>query len=478
MQILQETINYLKSRGVRFADIREHSFEERAIYTEDKRIRHLKEEETKGVGIKVLYENGWGYSSTATASRDEIKQAADAALNLAIFASRNATSKIELCEEPKHVTEFNTKIEIDPFTKSLGETAEVLLNASEEILKQQDIIKASGNIIFRRQKKKYVNTEDSAIKTNVYSTISFLTAMARANDEVKSRTFAPAPMNMGYEYYLNTDYKTNALRIAEQAREHCFAKPCESGTKDLILDPAHLSLTMHESVGHPTELDRVLGYEESCAGRSFATLEKLGNFQYGSPLVNFIADNTMEAGLASYGYDDEGVECQKWDIIKDGILMGYGANRETAHKIGLKRATGTTRATRYYDVPIVRIPNLYLAPGKNKLSLEELIADTKDGIYIEGMGSFSIDQMRLNMQFGGDAFWEIKDGKITGMLKNVTYNAISYEFWRSCNAICDERFFQRNGFLTCGKGDPMQAAQMTHGASPARFNNITVRSSK
>jgi len=207
-------------------------------------------------------------------------------------------------------------------------------------------------------------------------------------------------------------------------------------------------------------------------------MDKLNNFRYGSDIVNLVADNTLEGGLASCGYDDEGVECQKWHIVKDGILAGYGVNRELAHKMKMARANGTTRATKYSDVPITRMPNLYLAPGKKPLSKEELIADTESGIYIEGMGSFSIDQMRLNMQFGGDAFWEIKNGKITGMLKDVVYNAISYEFWRSCDAIADERSFQRSGFLTCGKGDPMQLAQMTHGASPARFRNIMVRRAK
>ena len=235
---------------------------------------------------------------------------------------------------------------------------------------------------------------------------------------------------------------------------------------------------MHESVGHPTELDRVLGYEESCAGRSFATMDKLNNFRYGSELVNLVADNTLEGGLASIGYDDEGVECRKWHIVKAGILTGYGVNRELAHKMKMSRANGTTRATKYSDVPITRMPNLYLAPGKKPLSKEQLIADTENGIYIEGRGSFSIDQMRLNMQFGGDAFWEIKNGKLTGMLKNVVYNAISYQFWRGCDAIADESEFCRAGFITCGKGDPMQAAQMTHGASPARFRNIMVRRAK
>ena len=207
-------------------------------------------------------------------------------------------------------------------------------------------------------------------------------------------------------------------------------------------------------------------------------MDKLNKFKYGSEIVNFVADNTLEGGLATCGYDYEGVECQKWHMIKDGILTGYGVNRELAHKMKLPRANGTTRATKYCDAPITRIPNLYLAPGAKPLAFGDLIADTEDGIYIEGMGSFSIDQMRLNMQFGGDAFWEIKKGKLTGMLKNVVYNAISYEFWRKCDAIADEKAFKRSGFITCGKGDPMQLAQMTHGASPARFRDIMVRRAK
>ncbi len=478
MEQLEEIIGHLKKQGIRFADVREHLFEERSLYFEDRRVAQLDEEFTNGVGVRVLFENGWGYSSTPSVTPAGIRKAAEEAIRMARFANRNSARKIDFCEEPVHIATFETRIEEDPFKVSVGEVANKMITANDEILKGKDIIKANGAAIFRRMKRRYANTDGSKIKTTLYTTDFMIKALARANGEVKGRSYSPAPMNAGYEYFRKTDFLGQAPRLAAEAREHCFARSCEDGAQTLILDPEHLSLTMHESVGHPTELDRVLGYEESCAGRSFVTLDKLKTFRYGSDLVNFIADNTLEGGLATYGYDDEGVECQKWHIIKDGIFVGYGANREVAGKIGLTRATGTTRATRYFDVPIVRIPNLYLAPGKKKLSLKELIADTKKGIYIEGMGSFSIDQMRLNMQFGGDAFWEIKDGKIAGMLKNVTYNAISYEFWRSCDAICDEREFQRHGFLTCGKGDPMQAAQMSHGASPARFRNITVRRAK
>jgi len=478
MDNLSETIKYLQGKKVRFADAREHLFHERELHTEDTRVEQITEQNVSGVGIKVLYENGWGYASTSAKDMDSLRQTADKALALAKYADKTAAAKVVLAAEPKHVAKFATKIKEDPFAVDVSDAVGALLEAGEIILKGKDVIKANSYLVLRNMRKKYANTEGSLIETDVFTILPQIEATARANGEVKSRHYWPAPMNSGYEYFRGLDFKTNAERIAAQAREHCFAKSCETGPTTLILDPEHLSLTMHESVGHPTELDRVLGYEESCAGRSFATMEKLNTFKYGSEIVNLVADNTLEGGLASCGYDDEGVECQKWHIIKDGILAGYGVNRELAHKMKMARANGTTRATKYSDVPITRMPNLYLAPGKGPLTREQLIADTEDGIYIEGMGSFSIDQMRLNMQFGGDAFWEIKKGKLTGMLKNVTYNAISYEFWRSCDAIADESAFRRAGFITCGKGDPMQAAQMTHGASPARFRNIMVRRAK
>jgi TldD protein len=262
--------------------------------------------------------------------------------------------------------------------------------------------------------------------------------------------------------------------VADQAVEHLRAPECPGGVFDLVLDPHNLALTIHESVGHATELDRVLGYEESLAGRSFATPEKLDRMSYGSPLVNFVADNTLPGGLATHGFDDEGVTGQRWHIVEDGMFRGYSTGREVAAEMGYDRSRGSCRADHWSSIPIVRIPNLSLAPGRHPLTPEELIEDTKDGIYIEGRGSFSIDQMRCNFQFGGDAFWRIKDGKLAHMLKNVTYQSMTTDFWGSCDAICDQRFWVPNGVLNCGKGDPMQVSQMTHGAAPARFKGITV----
>jgi TldD protein len=233
-----------------------------------------------------------------------------------------------------------------------------------------------------------------------------------------------------------------------------------------------LSLTIHESCGHPSELDRALGYEANYAGTSFLTPEHLGKFQYGSNHVNLVADNTESETLAATGYDDDGVACQQWDIVREGLFVGYCTNREVAPKINEARSRGSNRADGWASMPIVRIANIGLAPGRS--TLDELLADVKHGIYIEGHGSYSIDQRRYNFQFGGDAFWLIRNGKRTHMLRDVIYHGITPEFWNSCDGVADRSHRRRFGFITCGKGQPGQSGWMTHAASHARFRGVNV----
>ncbi len=254
--------------------------------------------------------------------------------------------------------------------------------------------------------------------------------------------------------------------------EKVKAPAVEAGQYDLVLDPEHLSLTIHESCGHPSELDRALGYEANYAGTSFLTTEKRGNFRYGSRYVNLVADNTEPETLAATGFDDDGVQCQRWDIVRDGIFVGYCTNREVAPKIGESRSRGSNRADGWENIPIVRIANIGLEPGS--ATVEQLIADVKWGIYIEGHGSYSIDQRRYNFQFGGDAFWLIENGRRTHMLRDVIYHGITPEFWNSCDGVGDRSFRRRYGFITCGKGQPGQSGWMTHAASPARFRRVHV----
>jgi TldD protein len=260
------------------------------------------------------------------------------------------------------------------------------------------------------------------------------------------------------------DLAGNAERVAREAAEKLHAEEGPVGEMDLILDPLHLCLTLHETIGHPSELDRALGFEANYAGTSFLTPDQLGKLRYGSPLVNIVADNVYPEGLASIGFDDDGVACQRWDIVREGVFVGYSTNREVAAAIGERRSRGSCRADSWASIPIVRISNVGLEPGDARF--EDVLADTKDGIFVEGQGTWSIDQRRYNFQFGGDRFRRIEGGKLGAPLKNVTYQGITPELWGSCDAVCDRAHWEPNGVLNCGKGEPGQSGQMSHGAAP------------
>ncbi len=267
----------------------------------------------------------------------------------------------------------------------------------------------------------------------------------------------------------------DAAAAARQAREKLSAPSVKPGKYDLVLDPDHLWLTIHESVGHPLELDRVLGYEANFAGTSFATLDKReAGFRYGSDIVTLFADKTQPHSLGAVGYDDEGVKTRRWDLVKDGILVDYQKIRDQAHILGQSESDGCCYADSWSSVQFQRMPNVSLAPGKTPLTPEKMIADVEDGIYIIGNGSFSIDQQRYNAQFGGQLFYEIKDGKITGQIEDVAYQIRTPEFWNACTAICDESDYRIGGSFFDGKGQPSQSSAVSHGSSTARFNGINV----
>jgi TldD protein len=292
----------------------------------------------------------------------------------------------------------------------------------------------------------------------------------RKEDKIKAAGGVATLYNRTY------DLVEDAKAAGRQAKEKLTAKSVEPGKYDLVLSPEHMWLTIHESVGHPTELDRVLGYEANFAGTSFATLDKQQSkkFKYGSDLVNIEADKTIPGSLGAVGYDDEGVKCKKWDIIKDGILVNYQATRDQAAVIGEKESHGCSYADSWSNVQFQRMPNVSLKAGKKKLTPDELVKDVKKGIYIVGAGSFSIDQQRYNFQFGGQMFYEIKDGKIGQMLEDVAYQSNTQEFWNACTAMCDERDWRMGGSFFDGKGQPMQVSAVSHGSSTSRFNGINV----
>jgi TldD protein len=403
----------------------------------------------------------------------EAQSVARNALEIAKASARlRGESKVILAEEPVRRGVFRTPIEIAPFSVSPAEKLALLVAVNEKLLKVKGIKKAFAWMEERHTDQIFGNTEGSILETETSTTLAGYRAVAVENGESQTRSFQTHPKNAGYEHILELRLLDHADRVANEAVEKLKAPEPDEAIRDLVLDPSHLALTIHESVGHATELDRVLGYEANYAGRSFATTDKLGRYRYGSPLVNFVADNALPGGLATTGYDDEGVECQRWDIIREGILVGYSTTREVARFIGESRSRGSARADGFASFPIGRIPNLCLMPGKTSATPEDLASEVKDGILIVGEGSFSIDQMRLNFQFGGDGFWEIKNGKRTRMLKNVLYWGITPQFWNSLDGLSDERFRGTHGFVTCGKGEPSQWGRMTHASPWARFRKV------
>jgi TldD protein len=462
----------VNASGAEYGDIRiQHSTTEH-IQGEDRRIASIRNTEDVGFGVRVLYHGAWGFAASSILSLEEVPRVADLAVEIAKGSASVALEKVRLAPEPVHRDRVVTPCRINPFSVPLEKKTDLLLNVMDTLHRQSGIARSSASLWARRDRKLFMSTEGSRVEFDLLAGQGDCTATALHDGRFASRSFNTPHLRQGYELIEEADLSREASRVAVQAVEKVKAPIVEAGQYDLVLDPEHLSLTMHESCGHPTELDRVLGYEANYAGTSFLTPDKLGSYRFGSPHVTLVADNTEPETLAATGYDDDGVACQRWDIVRDGLFVGYCTNREVAPKIGEVRSRGSNRADGWGSVPIVRIANIGLDPGTD--TLDQLIAGVKRGIYIEGHGSYSIDQRRYNFQFGGGAFWLIENGKRTHMLRDVIYHGITPEFWNSCDGVADRTFRRRYGFITCGKGQPGQSGWMTHAASPARFRNVQI----
>ncbi|MFO0705853.1 MAG: TldD/PmbA family protein [Nitrospira sp.] len=462
----------LASSGAEYGDIRIVHSMSQTIRGEDRRIASVREAEDTGFGVRVLYHGAWGFAASSILSLEEVPRVTDLAVEIAKGSASIAVDKVVLAREPVHRDRIVTPVRVDPFTVPLQQKTDLLLATMERLQQQAGVVRSSAGIWARRDRKLFASTEGTRLDFDLLASSGDCTATALYDGRFASRSFNTPQLRRGYELIEDAELLTRASRLAREAVEKVRAPAVDAGRYDLVLDPEHLSLTMHESCGHPSELDRALGYEANYAGTSFLTTDKRGPFRYGSPHVNLVADNTESETLAATGYDDDGVACQKWDIVRDGLFVGYCTNREVAPKIGESRSRGSNRADSWGSVPIVRIANIGLEPGTT--TLDQLLADVKRGIYIEGHGSYSIDQRRYNFQFGGDAFWLIENGRRTYMLRDVIYHGITPEFWNSCDGVADRSHRQRYGFITCGKGQPGQSGWMTHPASHARFRQVQV----
>ena len=468
--------------GAQWADARVGCVETEDIGVRNGEVKTLEQCETSGFGVRVLVDGAHGFASGFDLDEAEVERVARLAVSLAREGRRAGPGRLRWADEPAYQDVWTSTFVVDPFEVPLDRKLSTLLAADAILREKPEVTATECSMSFRRESQVFVSSHGACIEQVVLRSGAGLSCVAHKDGETQVRSYPAAfggqYMALGYELVESLDLVGNAARIRDEAVALLTADPCPVGEIDVILGGDQLGLQIHESVGHATELDRVQGWEANFAGTSFVDTGKLAHgFRYGSDLVNLVADATVPGGLATIGYDDDGVRSQRWHIVKDGVFSGYQTSRDVAHfEAATGKADGRSRACSRaegpWNVPIVRICNLSLMPGS--WSLDELVADTKNGIYMEGVKCWSIDQQRLNFQFTCEYGREIKDGKLGRLLKNPTYQGITPQFWGSCDAICDTRHWKLWGLPNCGKGQPMQVAEMSHGAAPARFRKVAV----
>ncbi|AKD02719.1 TldD protein [Pontibacter korlensis] len=491
-------LNSAKSKGASYADVRVGRYLQQYIFTREKQVQNIVNAESYGVGVRVLANGTWGFAATSDVTDKGVQKAAEQAVAIAKANSKLQKEPVKLAPVKGYgEVSWRTPIEKNTFEVPVGEKADLLLAANAAAM--DNGANFVNSALFQVNEQKYfASTDGSYIDQDIHRIWPnfTVTAVDKASGKFKTREALSAPMGMGWEYMIPkasekikgpegtglTGYRyaydilEDAALAAKQAKEKLTAKSVMAGKYDLVLDPNHLGLTIHESVGHPLELDRVLGYEANYAGTSFATLDKWKskNFKYGSDKVNIFADKTQKGSLGYVGWDDEGVKTKQWDLIKNGVLVNYQAIRDQAHIINEPESHGCCYADSWSSVQFQRMPNVSLAPGKVKKNVDQLISGVDKGIYIAGRGSYSIDQQRYNFQFGGTTFYEIKGGKIVGPLEDVAYQSNTQEFWNSCADMCDESDYRLFGSFFDGKGQPSQISAVSHGSAHTRFNGVNV----
>lgn len=484
-----------KGAGASYCDVRVGRYLRQFVITRDDHVENVVNTESTGTGVRVIANGAWGFSATYDLSAEGAVAAAKQAVAIAKANAANQTAPVQLAPTPGvgEVT-WRTPIIKNSMTVPIKDKVDLLMGVNAAA-------KGAGadfvrSILFLVNEQKYfASTDGSYIDQDIHRIWAPIevTAVDKATGKFRSRSGLSAPRGMGFEYldgnsaekktlpggavvYRDSyDMKEDAIAAAHQARAKLKAPSVKPGKYDLVLDPSNLWLTIHESIGHATELDRVLGYEANFAGTSFATRDKLAaHFQYGSPNVTVVADKLQPGSLGLVAYDDEGVKAKKWDLIRDGKLVDYQVIRDQAHILGKTASDGCCYADSWSSVQFQRMPNVSLQPGETAMTPEQMIAGVEDGIYIIGDGSFSIDQQRYNAQFGGELFYEIKNGKVTQQIEDVAYQIRTPDFWNGCVGVCGPADYRLGGSFFDGKGQPPQSSAVSHGSSTARFNGINV----
>ncbi|WP_079224633.1 TldD/PmbA family protein [Stenotrophomonas maltophilia] len=478
-----------------YCDVRIGRYLNQSVITREHQVGNVTNRESSGVGVRVLVNGAWGFAATHQQTEAGVRGAVEQATAIARANAGIQTRPVQLAPTPPvGEVRWQTPVRKNAMEVPIQDKIELLLALNSAALDAgADFI--NSTLFLVNEQKYFASSDGSFIDQDIHRIWLPFTATAidKASGKFRTRAGLSSPMGMGYEfldgdargkvqlpggitaYRDSYDPVEDAIAAARHAREKLKAPSVKPGRYDLVLDPSNLFLTIHENVGHPLELDRVLGYEANYAGTSFATLDKRdAGFRWGSDIVTFFADKTQPGSLGAVGYDDEGVKTQRWDLVRDGVLVDYQATRDEAHILGRDASHGCSYADSWSSVQFQRMANVSLAPGKAPLSVDDMIKDVENGIWIHGRGSYSIDQQRYNAQFGGQLYYQIKDGKIAGMVEDAAYQIRTPEFWNACTAICDQRDFRLGGSFFDGKGQPAQVSAVSHGSSTTRFNGINI----
>lgn len=475
-EFTEKALEKAKDLGASYADVRIVNSASESISVKKGNVDSLVSSTDYGFGVRVIVNGSWGFSSSSIVSDSEIDRVVDEAVRIARASARVKKEDVKLAPVEPAEGKFKSEWKINPFEVPLEEKISLLLDADKIMREQPEVKISEGAMRFWRTDSTFSSSEGSYIEQTKIESGAGITATAIESGEMQRRSY-PASKGgafqaRGYEFVEGWDLAGHAEEIAREAAELIKAPQCPSDVRDLIIDKDMLALQVHESCGHPIELDRVFGTEAAFAGTSFLTPEKLGNFKYGSEHVNVVADATCPGGLGTFAYDDEGVPAQCVDIVDEGIFKGYLSSRETAAEMGWDHSGGAMRADGWNRIPIIRMTNINLKPGD--WTLDEIIKNTKKGILGRSVTSWSIDDKRLNFQFGTEIGYLIEDGSITGIVKNVTYTGITPEFWGNCDAVSNKSEWELRGTPNCGKGQPGQVMHVGHGVAPSRFRNVRI----
>ncbi|HEX2025841.1 MAG TPA: TldD/PmbA family protein [Actinomycetota bacterium] len=475
LDVVRHAVEAAGAAGADYADARWVAEENEALTVKNQEMEGIDRSLSEGVGIRVLKDGYWGFAATGGTAEDDVAAAAALAVDIARAASRLPRDPVRLAEIEPVTDRWETRVQEDPFAVSLEEKVALLMEASRRMQGVKGLAFAEAMLDFYRKRQAFASTEGAAIEQTITHSGGGIEATAIGDGELQRRSFPNSFRGhlaaAGFEHIRSLGLVEESERVGSEAVELLSANDCPSEETTLILDGQQMVLQVHESVGHPIELDRVLGMEEAYAGTSFLTPEDRGRLRYGSPHVTITADATLPTGLGTFGYDDEGVPAQRSTVVEEGTFRDFVSSRETAAVLG-DRSNGTMRADGWQHLPLIRMTNINLLPGDGTLS--ELIGDTKDGIFMSTNTSWSIDDKRVNFQFGCEIAWRIRNGKLTEMYRNPNYTGITTELWGSCDAVCGPDEWTVWGTPNCGKGQPGQVARVGHGTSPARFRNVRV----